>query len=243
MGHYNLKRDKIDERDLMFSSVFSPGAVLPLSVDFRSQCPEVYDQGQLGSCTANAGCTALALALKNKDLKLSRLFMYYEERKKEGTINEDAGAAMRDICKVAAKGICREQFMPYDIRKFAIAPTAEAYADSASYKATAYHSVRGVNQIKQALAIRNCPVLIGIQVFEQFESPEMARTGRMQMPQPGEVSLGGHAVLIVGYVDEGKSGYFIVRNSWGLSWGDHGYFYMPYEFVTKGYAFDSWMLS
>lgn len=235
---YKLRRQKEDERDFVYAAKAVGAVSLPTSADLRNDCPTVFDQGQLGSCSANAGCANLVMLLK-APVTLSRLYMYYKERELEGTINEDAGAQMRDICKVAAKGVCEDKYMPYDITKFAQAPSAEAVAN-ATFKAGSYHSVKGLQEIKRVLAVDKHPVLMGMEVFESFESEAVAKTGVMPMPKAGEQNLGGHAVLIVGYDD--KKQCLIVRNSWGAEWGDKGYFYMPYQFVNKGYAFDFWEL-
>lgn len=238
---YNLKRQKEDERDFLFAAKKKPVAVLPTSTDLRSLCPAVFDQGQLGSCSANAGCANLMMLLKQPTDVLSRLYMYYQERVIEGSVSEDSGAQMRDICKVAAVGVCEEQYFPYDITKFTVAPTAQAVADAPKHKAAAYHAITSLTDIKHALAVDNSPVLMGMEVFESFEGQAIASTGVMPMPKAGEQNLGGHAVLIVGYDD--KKSCLIVRNSWGADWGDKGYFYMPYQYVTKGLAYDFWELS
>ena len=61
------------------------------------------------------------------------------------------------------------------------------------------------------------------------------------MPNLNEKVLGGHAVMAVGYNDDKKV--IIVRNSWGVNWGDNGYFYMPYAFITdKNMCSDFWSI-
>jgi C1A family cysteine protease len=100
--------------------------------------------------------------------------------------------------------------------------------------------VLGLTGIKNVLALSKSPVLMGMTVYNSFESDSVAKTGVMPMPFKGDKVLGGHAVLAVGY-DDSKS-VLIVRNSWGASWGDKGYFYMPYAFVNKGFASDFWTL-
>ena len=61
------------------------------------------------------------------------------------------------------------------------------------------------------------------------------------MPDLNSEPEGGHAVMCVGYDDE--RGVFIVRNSWGTGWGDGGYFYMPYGYMTnEDLADDFWVL-
>lgn len=249
---YNLQRDAADERDFRFSAIVQPfvRTKLPKKVDLRTKCPSVYNQLNLGSCTAHAGTAARTLLLGNKSLDLSELYLYYMERFLEGTIEQDGGATMRSICKVLQKyGVCEERYMPYIPAQFAKAPTQEAHENAGDYKVTAYRSIASVQQIKECLALRQQPVMIGMNIFESFET--IGTDGKLPLPVQGEQSLGGHAVLVVGYEDKTTigslfckktTGYLTVRNSWGPSWGDGGYFYMPYEYVTKGYAWDFWTL-
>ena len=51
-----------------------------------------------------------------------------------------------------------------------------------------------------------------------------------------------HAVMAVGYDDKNRQ--VTVLNSWGEDWGDEGYFYMPYDFITDSdVCFDFWKIS
>lgn len=253
---YLLNRDPIDNRDYKFSLIPHASVILPKMLDLRSSCPAVYDQGQEGSCTANAGCAARAMLLRNPSLYLSRAFLYYEERNLEGTIAQDSGATIRDICKAAQKyGICEDTFMPYVDGDYTTPPTDEALQNALNYKITAYKRLLLLDDIRKSLALNQNPVLIGMTVFESMESDTVTKTGILPMPDQNEQELGGHAVLIVGYNDAKSlqpsifniisfgicsSGYLIVRNSWGESWGDKGYFYMPYEYFLR-YTFDYWI--
>ena len=242
---YSYKRDKNDERDFQFADNISPHPeiILPKSVDLRLKCPQVYDQGKLGSCTANAGCTCRIMLLNKPDINLSRLFLYYIERGIKGDVKEDAGASLRDTCKSIYKiGICEEEYMPYSVEKFSQHPSRHAIANANKYKILAYKALGTLDEIKQNLVFRQQPVLMGMDVYESLKSDEVAKTGRMPLPKKDEKCLGGHAVLVVGYKEttktygflnqhKVKSGYLIVRNSWGSDWGDKGYLYMPYEYV------------
>jgi C1A family cysteine protease len=239
---YNLKKQEVDKRDYQLKTIINVHAdvKLPKQVDLRSQCIPVFDQGELGSCTANAGVFSRMFLSKETNL-LSRLFQYYNERVIENDVNQDGGARMRDIGKAIQQfGICAENDMPYDISKFTVKPTPDAYNNALSNKITSYYSVPDMLGIKQVLALKQQPVLIGISVYSSFESKQVALTGIVPVPKKSEKLLGGHAVAVVGYDDAKK--WFIVRNSWGENWGDKGYFYLPYLFFTKGFASDFWVL-
>jgi C1A family cysteine protease len=235
---YYLKRQKYDKRDFLFSK-FKDTIIVPPLIDMRNSMPPIYDQLQLGSCSANSS-TSYDVFLYNNKIDLSRLFQYYMVRKIEGTVNEDSGATNRDNVKSINKnGICEELLIPYDISKFTISPKEEAIINAKQYTISSYVALNNLSDIKQALALSK-PVILGMDVFESFESNEIAKTGKMPMPLPIEQNLGGHSVLVVGYVD--ADSYLIIKNSWGSAWGDNGYFYMPYEYLAS-YTFDYWIMN
>ncbi|MDR3572849.1 MAG: C1 family peptidase [Anaerolineaceae bacterium] len=213
---------------------------LPISADLRKYCSPVRDQGQLGSCTWES-MTAFREFVERKvkvaKPTLSVLFGYYNTRCDEGTSDQDSGCELRDCWKQLQKtGTCLTKYWPYSIKKFAKKPSANAYSNSI-YKISSYHALSSSNDIKTCLA-SGWPVVIGFTVYDSFESDAVAATGIMPMPKRGEQVLGGHAVVVVGY-DDSKQ-WFIVRNSWGKTWGDKGYFYMPYQFVTAQNVSDMW---
>lgn len=237
---YPVVKDSHDHRDVHLS--YYEGAHYPTKASLRDKMSPVVDQGELGSCTANAMASGLREYLELKAGKpltrLSRLYLYWHERQVEGTIDEDAGAEIRDGMRILQKiGVCREDLCPYDISKFTEAPSAEAEQEAKDFKIAGYHRVTSLGGIKYAIT-HGLPIVIGIQVYASFESEEVAQTGMVPMPQQGEECLGGHAVLIVGYDDEKQL--LEVRNSWGEGWGDKGYFYLPYDFLAQGYVMDMW---
>jgi C1A family cysteine protease len=234
--HLGWLPDLPDVRDHMFAAPMNVMATLPPSVDLRSKFPPCYDQGQLGSCTGNAIAGAVQFERRKQmlspDFIPSRLFIYYNERVIEGTVNTDAGAQIRDGIKAVNKqGVCSEKTWPYVIGKFTNKPSAAAYKEAAKHTVTSYSRVaRTLTQMKGCLAA-GFPFVYGFTVYESFESAAVAKTGKVPMPKPGEKVLGGHAVLAVGYDD--KQDRFITRNSWGPSWGQKGYFTMPYAYLTE----------
>lgn len=244
MRNFTLRPDKKDFRDLRFtSSKFKSPSELPKSVDFLKDLPPVFDQGQLGSCTANAGVAFLMYLLKRAGIdspELSRLFLYYYERLLEGTVGEDSGASMRDGLKVMQqKGVSPEDLCKYIIERFTEAPSQEAIEAAAAFKLAKYERIHDLHEMKAALAERR-PVLLGIAVYESFETP--TKQGRIPMPKPKvEQLLGYHEVLAAGYSDYSKpnQGVAKVRNSWGLNWGLKGNFLLPYDYFDK-YVIDMW---
>jgi C1A family cysteine protease len=230
---YGWIPDLPDPRDYLYTVVGPRVAKLPDVVDLRKQCPPVYDQGQLGSCTANAIGAALEFDRMKQKLNVftpSRLFIYYNERVMEHTVKSDSGAQIRDgIKSVGTQGDCPEREWPYNINKFAVAPTKKCYTDALKYKAIQYMRVTQSLTLMQGCLAEGFPFVFGFTVYESFESAAVAKNGMMPMPKSGEKVLGGHAVLAVGY-DNNKH-VFIVRNSWGDGWGDAGYFYMPFAYL------------
>lgn len=231
---YGWVPDLPDQRDKTYSAPQRVLKALPAKVDLRPKCPPVYDQGQLGSCTANAIGAALQFnQMKQGAISFvpSRLFIYYNERVMENSVNEDAGAMIRDGIKSVAKLGAPPEIpdWPYDIKKFRDKPTPKAYADAKKYQAILYQRVlQDLDQLKGCLAA-GFPFVFGISVYESFESQAVARTGNVPMPKQTEKNLGGHAILAVGYDDGLKR--FFVRNSWGVDWGMKGYFTLPYAYL------------
>ena len=233
--HFGWVPDKPDQRDHFFAVPRDMMMALPPSVDLRGQCPPVYDQGQLGSCTANGIGAAMQFDRMKQQLKPdfipSRLFIYYNERVMENTVASDSGAAIRDgIKSVAQLGDCPETEWPYDITKFTRKPPAKCYKDAKRYTAVQYQSVmQSLAQIKGCLA-SGYPVVFGFTVYDSFESQQVAKTGMVPMPAQTEKVLGGHCVVAVGYDDSQQR--FIIRNSWGTGWALKGYGTMPYAYLT-----------
>jgi C1A family cysteine protease len=238
--------DLPDARDYMYSAPEAVLTKLPKKVDLRGPTmPPVYDQGELGSCTANAIGAAFEFGQVKqglKDFMPSRLFIYYNERAMEGTIDTDSGAMIRDGMKSVAKvGVCTEVTWPYDIPKFTEKPPRNAYTEAKKHQALVYRRVLGNLHQMQGCIAQGYPFVLGFSVYESFMKPEVAKTGIVPLPPRGEQLIGGHAVLAVGYDDAEQS--FIVRNSWGTGWGMKGYCLMNYAYLTDpSLARDFWAI-
>lgn len=230
---YGWRRDSLDRRDRAFAYKLTR-VELPPSVDLEPFCPAVYDQGDLGSCTGNATAAGLDICRKLQDLPFvspSRLMLYYLGREADGTTAVDCGAQIRDVVKAAARyGACAESVWPYQIDRFTVRPSSEAFRDATNNRAISYPAIdQDIAHIRSCLADQ-VPIVFGFTVYDSFESNAVAQTGIMPMPLHGESPRGGHAVVAVGYDDSTRR--VKVRNSWGSRWGNHGYFYMPYEYIT-----------
>lgn len=252
-GGYGWKPQLPDQRD----RVYRPEGVtfLPPMIDLRPDLPPVYNQGNLGSCTANAiGAAVEYIRKKQGESQLftpSRLAIYYNERSLEGTIKQDSGAFIKDGFKAIARwGVAPEELWPYNdssivvgrkLPPFMRKPPTSVYRAGKLDLAISYEAIPQTRNLLMAALANGLPVVIGFSVYESFESNEVARGGVMPMPDMSEKLLGGHAVLVVGY--DAQVGHWIVRNSWGEDWGDKGYFYMPIPYLeSSSLSSDFWVL-
>ena len=253
---FGWKKDITDIRDTTYRLTRSMSE-LPAEVDLRRSATSILNQGSLGSCTAHALVASHMFAQSKQgrtELFLpSRLFVYYCEREREGTIESDAGASIRDgIKSLAESGVCPEIYWTYndsdtgDRHTFRTRPSNEAYRMAAPNKISEYRRIKGIVEMMDCLASGD-PVVFGFSVYESFMSQEVARTGMVPFPDyRTESLLGGHAVMAVGYKPDpadSKNVLLIVQNSWGASWGDKGFFYLPEAFITQRLADDMWTIT
>ena len=255
IGKYGWRPDLPDQRDLLYATPHPVALSLPPRADLRPGCPPVYDQGQLSSCTANAIAGAIEfdqIKLKLPKFIPSRLFIYYNERDMEHDLESDGGAQIRDgIKSVASQGVCPETLWPYSDQAagknpsskglYTEKPSPRCYAEAKKHTVKLYQRLTPIlNTLKGCLA-SGYPFVLGITVYETFESDEVAKTGMVPLPKAKEKVVGGHAVVAVGYSD--KTQQFIVRNSWGPKWGLRGYFMIPYGYLTNtNLADDFWTI-
>jgi C1A family cysteine protease len=237
-------------------------ATPPKSVDLRADFSPVEDQGHLGSCTANAGAGMIEYFQRRaygKYVDLSRLFLYKTTRDLLG-VHGDTGAYLRSTMQALATfGAPPEVYWPYDTTKFDVEPSAFLYTFGQDYKAEIYYRLDPpgttgnalVDAIKQQLA-RQLPAMFGFTVYSSYQQ-SLTNGGEFPYPAQGEARVGGHAIVACGYDDAKKvtntsngggstKGAFLIRNSWGSTWGETGYGWLPYKYVTSGLAVDWWSL-
>lgn len=222
--------------------VYEPsGLPLRTQVDLREWAGLIEDQAHLGSCSGNAAVSAYELQVKrlypNYWTDLSRLFVYYNARIYEGTVDEDSGATIRNTMKGLAKyGVCKESLWPYNIDRYAIVPSGEAYSEALHRQIIEYSRLTSIEHILDAINT-NYPVVSGVLIYESFldldsNNSVMAKNG------PTDYIVGGHAINIVGYNMETRQ--FLVENSFGSDWGIGGYCVMPFEYAEQN-LLENWI--
>jgi len=242
---FGWKPDTPDQRDYVHSPK-GKGGRLPKIVDLSDRFFTIWNQGSLGSCTAQTvGAAALYRDIFDRDLSItvpSRHFIYYNTRVIEGTEGFDSGAEIRNAIKSLAKfGYPSESEEPYRIKDFREKPSIKSYRIAAREKIKRYERVeRNLTHFRRLLA-KGFPISFGFTVYESIYSPKAIKTGLVPLPKKKEKTDGGHAVLCVGYNDELEA--VIFRNSWGKGWGREGYGFLPYEYILDpNLSDDFWVI-
>jgi C1A family cysteine protease len=244
---HNLRgwhRDLPDNRDFILKTPLMSrlGFGLPTEVDLRKQhLPRIENQSTEGSCTCNSGTSAVeevSIKLGRPVVELSRNFLYYATRQWIEHTSGDVGAQIRDVMKALAKfGVCSEATWPYDVNGYDKPPSPAAITEAKKRVITQYWRCPSMRAIKVCLA-QGWPLAGGFTCFESLETEAVTKTGVVPYPKHGEGVIGGHAVLFCGYSDAHQ--WLIFANSWGTGWGDRGYGYLPYTYVTNWLADDFW---
>jgi C1A family cysteine protease len=207
------------------------------SVDLRNYFNNIKNQGQQGSCLAFALTSIYEYILKNNnvnEIDLSEAFLYYNSRKKVGEENEDNGSRLLyAIDSLAEYGICLERMCQYNENIFNLKPDEDAYEDALQRRVKKALNINGnIDDIKSALS-DGYPVAVSLGIYPSFGGNGL---GFVSLPSEEEIAKADstsnyrHAMVITGYDDDKK--FFVVRNSWGTDFGDNGYCYIPYSYIT-----------
>lgn len=254
-GHVYLHHDKLKKRAAIAKPFITPVTTeAPLEASVKQYCPSPYNQGNLGSCTANAFCAAYQLlATKNNThdagFEPSRLFFYYNERIAEDPLHKqldivDTGADVADGEQYCNNyGVCSEQSWAYDLTKCNSTPTKECYDEALKHKISGFNVIpvdKNVTTNIENTIAAGSSILCAVGIYNSFESDTVAKTGVVPVPKPKnyddpndtvDACLGGHEMLVVGY--NRTTQLFTVLNSWGSNWGDHGFCYIPYGYFAN----------
>lgn len=246
---FGWKPDLPDHRDFTFAkAVDASDKITKLPTVYElptTSFSSIEDQRSLGSCTANAAAAIIEYMQKKAKgnyIDVSRLFLYKVTRKLMGETG-DTGAYLRDTMKAMRLfGALPEEYWPYETSTYEAEPTAYQYAIASNYKSVSYFRVDQISmspsdimtEIKTRI-YKKIPLMFG---FTCFSSLNIAVDGNIPFPTANERVIGGHAVALVGYNDERKA--FKIRNSWGSTWGQGGYGYLPYEYLNQGLMADIW---
>jgi C1A family cysteine protease len=246
----NYKFQKSDYRDHLFIShldvtpqkqlnsktIVSNTKTLPTSFSIRSLVSPILNQGSVGDCVSNAYALAISTMTKNK-VNMSRLFHYAITRIIEDTpLSEDSGLYVRDgASSIRSYGVVSESTWPYITNNFSVFPPLAAFRTSNYFKNFSYTFVnQSLNSLKQCLITNKKPIVFGFNVYSSFMTQNVENTGLVPLPNTNSETLeGGHCIVIVGYDDTKNGGSFICANSWGTGWGDKGFCYIPYTYLTN----------
>jgi C1A family cysteine protease len=266
-GHPKVKPiiKRLDERFKAFKpkNLQAP----PPSVDLRQWCSAIENQGGLGSCTAHAAVGVVEYFQRrsfDKHIDGSRLFVYKTTRNLIGTTG-DSGAWLRNAMgALVLCGVPNESYWPYtDVTPdFDQEPPQFVYAIADDFEAVEYfaHDPLSKNIPRQdvldsikAYLVKGIPSMFGFWGYGSFDFGDQA--GHIPLPTDNELAGDpewGHAIVAVGYDDNSKitntvsnkstKGALLIRNSWGLNWGQSGYGWIPYDYVLKNIALDFWSM-
>lgn len=239
----NWNKENNSEKDFLYQ-LNSPSSGAK-SKDLRHFCSPVENQLNSNSCAANATVAALEL-LQNKKhgnyKDLSRLFVYYNARHLNGDDDKDGGSYIRNCMEGLRKfGVCEESDFEFDLSKILSRPSWLSYQKAYANKINSYYRIDTYGDERKEM-IRHAidkehPICFGCVVDKKFQNHW--GNGNIDLPTGERETVGGHAMLIVGYDNYGDT--LIVKNSWSEQWGDKGYCYMPYQYVEISESGDFWV--
>lgn len=238
--YYRLgcRKDPEDLRDIPMGLVLPPVAV-PKRIDYTSRMTPVRQQGDEGTCVAFASAVGVKEYQDSQEYKkfvgLSPRYLYAKCKAMDGIPDEEGTYPRVAMKALTGYGVCLESFWPYAPHQ-SDKPKAGADKDAKRYRIRAYARLTGIGDMKRSLSV-NGPFLAGVEVYDNWFTPKVERTGLIPMPKSSNYFKGGHAICVMGYDD--KTGRFKFKNSWSTAWGDKGYGYLGYEYIDR-YCSDAW---
>jgi C1A family cysteine protease len=216
-------KDEHDHRDETWrSSVLQTRIPLPSSFK-RKKLGPVLNQGQLPECVAFSTASLKMhqeMREHGKYYTFDPHWLYKECKKIDGSPNGD-GTFLRTALQIV-----------HDTGYLAKAAPKKLEHDT-YFKVSKYVRLETVQQIKEAVYTVG-PVVFGITVDSGIYEPD----ANGMVPPPNNDTVGGHAMIIVGW--DNKRGAFLVKNSWGTSYGLKGYMWLPYSHFTTYPDWDAW---
>lgn len=241
---YGWKRQPFDPRDRVHLPRFA-ARQLPPMVSLIDLFPQPLDQGQTNECGPNSLSALIQVDMKVQGASVvppSRHFLYWCARYEMGTLPADDGVENRSMLVGAHQfGFCPERLWPFDDIHRNEEPETVCFDTAIRYAIEDYAVVPQQLAMMCATLAAGRPFLFGFEVFKEFESEAVAKTGVVPMPRQGQSPIGGHDVCIYGY--DLKRAVFLCRNSWGPMWGLKGNFTIPFGYaLNPGLAGDFWVV-
>lgn len=231
---------------------------IPTSKDISQYCSPIEDQGQIGSCTAHAAAGLIEYGQRKaygKYIDMSRLFIYKVTRDYLGMKGDTGAYLSSTMAAIRIFGAPPESYWPYNTRRYDTEPSAFLYSFAKEYQSVNYVRLDPIgaspatvlNNIKTNIT-NGLPIMFGFTCYDSLYN--VTSDGKIPYPSKNENVVGGHAIDIVGYDDSitvkntidnvSVTGALKIRNSWGTSWGQKGYGWLPYKYVLNGLADDFW---
>lgn len=236
-------------RDFVEAGVLGAVAKLPRSVDLREDWWAINDQEDTGSCVGWSSTDGVLRWHMTKagristDEMLSPRHIWMASKETDlitthpESFLEEAGTMIKSALDVARKdGVALEVDLPFHINtKMYVGAENSFYASCAQRKIASYVNLElNLTNWKTWLAQQG-PILAALQVDSSWDNAT-TNGGKIDVFKPSTVR-GGHAIAIVGYRTDGR---FIVRNSWGTTWGDNGFGYLKPAYIQAAFFNESY---
>ncbi|MBI3480602.1 MAG: C1 family peptidase [Nitrosomonadales bacterium] len=245
----NTEKDWRLEHAVASSAITAPAKTLPASVDLRESWWDIGDQEATGSCVGWSSTDGVARYhfVKAKKLaktaRLSPRFTWMASKETDAftsraeTFIEEAGTSLKAAVEILRKyGAAPEALLPFHIStNLYLGKEQTFYATTAKLRIASYFNLgKDVSSWRTWLATHG-PILSGLYVDENWYRAT-ATQGKLDKYNT-KTAGGGHAIAIVGYTADKR---FIVRNSWGTTWGDQGFAYVSEAYIAAGFYNESY---